>query len=102
MYFRYVAASVLFASISCGPNIVFAEELEQLGPSIRSSDQLFEVYKTADFVTEDVNGARLECGTKLFLRAVGMKTQGALVCENGRWMAWQWCPNADLLGIENH
>jgi hypothetical protein len=90
--------AVLAAITACSR----AAELSPKSMPMRSPDGLFEAYQRPNAIQADVNSQLHPFGTRLYLRAVGMKSEGAILRINDRWMDQQWCPGKDLLGVENH
>jgi hypothetical protein len=97
-YFRTAGICVaLFVSF-----FAFGDDLDSIDGPLLSPDGTLEVYKLPEGTSKDVNGNDLPYGTKLFVRRRGSSRPGILLLENARWMAAQWAPRSNLLGVENH
>jgi hypothetical protein len=89
----FVLTAAFFAS---------GKDLDSLDAPLLSPNGILEVYRVPEGVDKDANGKEESYGTKLFIRKSGSKRSGILLRENARWMAAQWAPHSNLLGIEDH
>jgi hypothetical protein len=84
------------------PCLAAAEDLGAVDQPVPSPNGLFEVYRLPEGTDKDVNGKIYGYGTKLFVRLGHSQSQGILLRENTRWMAAQWSPDSNLIGVEDH